>query len=282
MRFERVPLEKLRIEDERSYRHIALYDALKRLLLRDEVLFWVPRAEAAPTRWDRVLFLKLTFWAPGDPADVLESNSISADVMMHAAWHHAMRRAVLKDRQASTTPSHDALFLGEAIASAFDLYLVGRLLGHAPDAAFLEAHVPAMAEAAEQAGMAADAFETMLDQVAHDPDRAFEDLRQLLFDVCMSLVNKRSVDEAAEAIASFDGHRFGPLLHHYDLSTWIVRARAYGVWGEGRRRRSAAPNVKTGQPTEARDAEVERIDAALRHAPVALDWLERHWLNGLS
>lgn len=264
MRFERVPLDKLRIEDERSYRHIGLYDALKRALLRDDILFWVPRKGSGTARWDRVLFLNLTFWTPGEPGDVLESNSIPADVMMHAAWHHLTRRALVKNEQAPAPPSYDALFLGEAIASAFDLYLVGRLLGHAPDASFLETQVPAMADAAEQAGMPADAFETMLDEVADDPDRAFEDLRQLLFDACMSLVNKRSVGEAADAIAAFDGHRFGPLLHHYELSTWILYARAYG------------------QPADARDADVQRIDAALRSAPVALDWLERNWLNGLS
>jgi len=263
VRLERVRLDKLRIEDEKSYRHIGLYEALKRALLRDKVLFWVPRAGGGKARWDRVLFLNLTFWAPGEPGDVLEKKSIPADVLMHAAWHHVTRRAVATGGDASAT-SYDALFLGEAIASAFDMYLVGRLLGHAPEAAFLETQVPAMADAAEQAGMSADDFEAMLDEVAKDPDRAFEDLRQLLFDACMSLVHQQSVGDAAEAIAAFDGHRFGPLLHHYELSTWILYARAYG------------------KAAETRDPHVQRIDAALRQAPVALDWLEQHWLNDLS
>lgn len=264
MRLERVTLDKLRIEDERSYRHVGLYDALKRALMRDKVLFWVPGAGTKEARWDRVLFLNLTFWAPGEPGDVLEKKSIPADVLMHAAWHHVTRRALVKNEATASTPTYEALFLGEAIASAFDMYLVGRLLGHSPDAAFLETQVPAMADAAEQAGMSAEAFEALLDEVASDPDRAFEDLRQLLFDVCMSLVHQRSVGDAADAIAAFDGHRFGPLLHHYELSTWILYARAYG------------------QGTATRDASVQSIDDALRRAPRALDWLETHWLNDLS
>lgn len=264
MRLERVTLDKLRIEDEKSYRHIGLYEALKRALLRDKVLFWAPRAGTGPARWDRVLFLNLTFWTPGEPGDVLEKKAIPADVLMHAAWHHVTRRALAKDTKAPSAPSYEALFLGEAIASAFDLYLVGRLLGHAPNAAFLETQVPAMADAAEQAGMSSDEFEAMLDEVAQDPDRAFEDLRQLLFDSCMSLVHQQSVGEAAEAIAAFDGHRFGPLLHHYELSTWILYARAYG------------------QTSGSRDAQVQNIDEALRQAPVALDWLEQNWFNDLS
>jgi hypothetical protein len=263
VRLERVTLDKLRIEDERSYRHVGLYDALKRALLRDKVMFWVPRAGTGQARWDRVLFLNLTFWAPDEPGDVLEKKSIPADVLMHAGWHHMTRRALVKDDKTASTPTYDALFLGEAIASAFDLYLVGRLLGHAPDAAFLETQVPAMADAAEEAGMSADAFEAMLDEVAKDPDRAFEDLRQLLFDTCMSLVHQRSVGEAADAIAACDGHRFGPLLHHYELSTWILYARAYG------------------QGAASRDADVQNIDEALRRAPVALDWLQQHWFKDL-
>jgi hypothetical protein len=112
--------------------------------------------------------------------------------------------------------------------------------------------------------MSADAFEALLGEVASDPERAFEDLRQLLFDACMSLVHQPSVGDAADAIAAFDGHRFGPLLHHYELSTWILYARAYG------------------QGTGTRDASVQSIDEALRQAPVALDWLEGQWLTDLS
>lgn len=263
MRLDRVTLDKLRIEDEKSYRHIGLYEALKRALVHDKVQFWVPKAGAGQARWDRVLFLNLAFWAPDEPGDVLEKKAIPADVLMHAAWHHVTRRAIAQIEGASTA-SYDALFLGEAIASAFDLYLVGRLLGHSPNAAFLETQVPAMADAADQAGMSGEDFEAMLDAVAKDPERAFEDLRQLLFDVGMSLVHQRSIEDAASAIAAFDAHRFGPLLHHYELSTWILYARAYG------------------QKSEGRDPQVQRIDEALRQAPVALDWLERNWLKDLS
>jgi hypothetical protein len=270
VRLERVTLDKLRIEDERSFRHVGLYEALKRALVHDKVLFWVPRSGAGHARWDRVLFLNLTFWSPDQPGDVLEKRAIPADVLMHAAWHHVTRRALVANMTANMTaqtnpslPSYDALFLGEAIASAFDLYLVGRLLGHAPNATFLETQVPAMAEAAEEAGMSSADFESMLDEVTRDPERAFEDLRQLLFSACMSLVHQRSVGDAAEAIAAFDEHRFGALLHHYELSTWILYARAYG-------QESATP-----------DAHVKRIDDTLRQAPVALDWLERNWLNDL-
>jgi hypothetical protein len=57
------------------------------------------------------------------------------------------------------------------------------------------------------------------------------------------------------------GHRFASLLHHFQLSAWVLYARAYG---------SADPN------TDATRA-IRQLDFALRQAPVSLDWLESNW-----
>ncbi len=252
MRLQSLRLEELQIDDERSFSHVALYDALKRVLLRDGYRFRVPEKGASPS-WDRVVFLNLTFWSPEAQGDVLVDDHIPADVVAHVAWHHLARRALPEARSA------DALFFGESIASAFDLYLVGRLLGNAPDAQFLETQVPAMADVAAGAGLEEEAFEALLDGVANDPDRAFEDLRELLFDACTSLLGCPDPDAAAAALGRFDGHRFSPLLHHYELSNWLLYSRAYA--------------------TQAPDPEVRALDAALRSAPVALDWLEREWIG---
>jgi hypothetical protein len=253
VRFRRLTLDELHIEDEPSFRHVGLYTELKQALRRDGYRFRVPERTGAP--WGRVLFLNLTFWDPGEQGDVLTEAAIPADVVAHVAWHHLARRAF-----GARAASADALFLAEAIASAFDLFLVGRLLGHAPDAQFLETQVPAMAEVADAAGLPEDRFEALLQEVSADPDRAFEDLRAMLFDAATALVASPDVDAAAEALARFDGHRFGPLLHHYELSNWILYARAHA------------------QAALGPEPDVRRIDAALRAAPAALDLLEQQWL----
>lgn len=245
-------LDDLAIEDEASFRHIALYDTLKQALRRDGYRFRV--AEGAS--WDRVLFLNLTFWDSSEQGDVLVEDRIDADVVTHVAWHHLARKAL-----PAGAPSAEALFFGESIASAFDLYLVGRLLGNAPDARMLETQVPAMAEVAAGAGLDEEAFEALLEGIAADPDRAFEDLRELLFDASSALVRCGGVSEAAAALARFEGHRFAPLLHHYELSNWVLYARAHAA-------RAEAP-----------DLAVQALDQALRAAPAALDWLESAWLR---
>ncbi|MDP2306009.1 MAG: hypothetical protein Q8P18_08275 [Pseudomonadota bacterium] len=257
-----VTLDQLTIRDERSFRHIALYGTLKQLLLDDRFQFRIAEKGAS---WQRVLFLNLTFWNAAEPSDVLEDTSIDADVVTHAAWHHAARKALGGAGAPMTSQmTSDALFLGESIASAFDLYLVGRTLGHVKpsgknSSSFLATQVPAMAAVAADAGLSATGFEALLRTVADDPERAFEELRQLLFDAATTLVTCDGVDAGVEALGRFATHRFAALLHHYEVSNWVLYGRAYG-------RGTIDPGIRA-------------IDRALREAPVSLDWLEQRWLG---
>jgi hypothetical protein len=258
--FQSVPLSRLRIRDERSFAHIALYGDLKARLVADGYQFRVPAKGDANLSWSRALFLNLTFWNAGDNNDVLEDASIDADVVAHAAWHHVVRLA-LDDGQGPATA--DALLFGESVASAFDLYLVGRVLGHVRRSAFLASQVPAMTRAAMDAGQSEADVEALLHAVADDPEQAFEDLRALLFDLSMLLVRGpggADVDAAAATLDSFRAHRFAGLLHHYELATWVLYARAYG------------------RPSTSPDARVQQLDADTRAAPVALDWLQARCL----
>ena len=255
MKIRSLTLDDLTIDDERSYRHVALYAELKASLRQDGYRFLVPEGGAS---WDRVLFLNLTFWSPSEGGDLLAGDHIPADVVTHVAWHHLAARALGLDRRDAPA---EGMLLAESIASAFDLFLVGRLIGHAPGSDFLETQVPAMAEAAEAAGLSEDGFEALLADVARDPDRAFEDLRALLFDAGSALLRCTSIQAAAEVLDRFAAHRFAPILHHYELSTWILHARAAGG--------SVDP-----------DPTARAVDAALRAAPVSLDWLAARWVRG--
>jgi hypothetical protein len=265
--FRSLTLDELTIDDERSFRHVGLYDDLKQVLRRSGYRFRVAPAGSPASRWDRALFLNLTFWSASESGDVLVSDHIAADVVAHVAWHNLAQRALAAAggrMNEGARVTAEGLFLGESIASAFDLYLVGRLLGHAPDSEFLQTQVPAMADAAEAAGLSEEGFEALLDEVSRDPERAFEDLRELLFDAASALVRCSGIDDAAAALERFEAHRFAPLLHHYELSTWVLYARAY-----------AEVPARVGE----RDLGASEVDMALRGAPVALDWLEERWVK---
>jgi hypothetical protein len=246
-----VSLDELTIDDERAFAHVALYGRLKQALRQSDQRFLVPDADESVS-WDRALFLNLTYWT-GD--DVLCEERIPADVVAHVAWHTLAARAL---PPTGATPAASALFFGESIASAFDVYLVGRLLPNAPDSDFITTQVPIMSDCAQAAGISEAAFTALLEEVARAPEAAFAELRALLFDAASALYACADARAAHAALARFDAQRFGPLLHHFQLSNWILYARAY-----------AGP---------ADDDRVQALDTALRQAPVALDWLAKQWL----
>jgi hypothetical protein len=217
-------LDDLSIVDERPFRQIAIYADLKEVLRRDKYVFRVLSKGLSP-RWDRALFLNLTYWG-GAGGDVLEGSRVPADVVAHAAWHHLAALAV-------PGKSPQALFLGESIASAFDIYLVGRLLGSVGRSSFLESQVPAMAQSAHAAGLGGRAFEALLKGIAADPEGSFAELRHLLYQATSALVACGGAGKAMRVLARFDGRRFAPLLHHYELSNWVLYARAYAKGTRG-------------------------------------------------
>ncbi len=243
-------LDALSIRDERAFRHVAVYADLKRALLGARYPFLVLRGPHA-SRWDRALFLNLTYWGADRGQDVLAGPHITADVIAHVAWHHLAAKAV-------GSSSMDAMLLGESIASAFDLYLVGRLLGKTARSAFLDTQVPAMADATRAAGMSARAFERLLADVARDPERAFGDLRSLLFSSARALVACKGAKDAQRVLERFEKHRFAKLLHHYELSNWILFARCHA--------------------TSECDASSLEVDRTLAATKLPLDWLVTHWV----
>ena len=246
-------LDDITIEDASTLRHVGVYAALVLRLRRDGICFAIPDADELATQ-DATRLLNLAFWHPGGVAEILPEPVITADQLAHNAWHHVADEAL-----GASSRSAAGLLLAESVASAFDVYLVGRLLGHVPDAPFLESQVPAMADAAAAAGLDEAGFERLLARMSEAPEGAFEQLRSLLYDVAIGLAESRDADEAATILAAHAEHPFAHLLHHYELPTWVPFARAY-----------ADPAAPSGPAEEA--------DAALRAAPDAMAWLEDHWI----
>jgi hypothetical protein len=264
-------LDELTVDDERSFGGVALYQRLKQSLRRSGHRFQIPAA-GEQASWDRVLFLNLTYWSAGEQAaDVLCDEHIPADVVAHVAWHALAGRELSRasgDGPSAAAPTAEALFFSEAIASAFDLYLVGRLLETQPESEFIATQLPPMSECAQEAGLSEEAFAALMTGVAGDPERAFEDLRALLWDAATALF---ACDGAAAAQAVLEGlavRRFAPLLHHYQLSNWILYGRAYAA-------RSAGAGAAVDVPVD-----VRALDETLRRVPVSFDWLAEHWIDG--
>jgi len=255
MSLGRLTIQDLVIDDEASFRHVAIYAELKERLRKDEVEFALPPANSALARDGQVLLLNLAFWKPGNIAEVLVDDHLTADQLVHNGWHH-----VAQQQLAAAARSADGLLLAEAIASASDAYLVGRLLGHSPESAFLQTQVPAMADAAHDAGLDEAGFEQLLQRMSAAPEQSFEALRALLYDVSRALVGCSDADAAAKVLLGVADHPFAPLLLHYELPGWVLFTKAYA-------------------DADAPKEEAARVDGALREAEDAMAWLEDNWLG---
>lgn len=254
--FSTVTLDALVIDDERAFSHMELFAPLARIVRDEGLTFRVAPPGTSHATWARALFLNLTFWHGDDASDVLSERRIPADVVAHIAWHHLAKGAL-----ASSAPSAEAMLLGESVASAFDLYMLGTLLAAGQECDFLVSQMDAITTALEDAGYDERDAALRFEAAASDPASAFESLRALLFDVSTSLLEARSLDEATAVFDRFDAHPDAPLIHHYELSNWILHCKAYAKGDE----RSAQ---------KARDAH-ER----LRAAESSIAWLDERWLR---
>jgi len=107
--FDECVFDELTIDDESSFRHVALYADLKQVLRGAACRFRVLPPSLAG-RWDRAQLLNLAFWGVDAGGDVLVERHLPADVLAHAAWHHLANRAV--GGAAGSAPTAAALFLG--------------------------------------------------------------------------------------------------------------------------------------------------------------------------
>jgi hypothetical protein len=117
-----------------------------------------------------------------------------------------------------------------------------------------------MAEAAGAAGLSEAGFEALLERTTSDPERAFEELRELLYDATMALAACSTAAEGLAALTRFDAHPYAALLHRYELSNWVLYARAYASREEGAGGRA------------------REVDRTLRAEGDAVAWLAREWL----
>src|SRR4051812_22370596 len=95
MPFTTCRVDDLVIEDEPSFRHVALYADLKEVLRKTDYRFRIlPDPAARVSQWDRALLLNLTFWSADEGGDVLVAETLAADVVAHAAWHRLAAKAL--------------------------------------------------------------------------------------------------------------------------------------------------------------------------------------------
>ena len=221
MSMQSVPVSELTIVDEQSFETLALYRALRTRMDEADPVFLI--TDPNGDEGERARLLNLGFWDPSSFMEVLTEPVITADQLAHNALHHCGYGAL-----GDAARSLEGLLLVESIASAMDIYWLGRLLAEAPYAEFLESQVPAISEAASGAGASSEEFADLLQLAAENPPKAFGDLRSVLFDTALGLTRAVDVHEADRVLREQSTHQWSVLTHHYAITNWILFARING------------------------------------------------------
>lgn len=214
-------------------------------------------------RWDRALLLNLTFWGATNGSgarvggDILVDRTLPADVVAHVAWHHlaakhgpALVRPPLGRRPLPRRGDCERL----------------RPLPRRP-APRARSSVDFSRDPGARHGRGRGGRRSLRGGHRRLAQRRGPGSRGLLRVAAAApgptpraLLRCRSATDGLRALASFDEHPFAPLLHRYELSNWVLHARAY-----------------VADPLAA-DPAVEALDQALRAAPDAVEHLRAAWV----
>jgi hypothetical protein len=253
--FETRHLDELDVHEQPALRKVPYYEELKEVLRQGRVPFRL-FPEASRARADHALLLNVVFWDAGAVDDIIERPLVGAYSIPHIAWHYLTARALAP---APGRLSAGGWVLGESIASAFDLFLLGHLLREDPGAPTARVIVDRLHAAVLRAGGSDDQMRSLAGGARDDPEAAFADLRELLFVGTQALLECERSDDAFAVLRQIDAQPLGCLFHAYRVADWVLQVKASGAKRD--------------------DEAVDRLDAELRaqRAPVA--WLIDRWLT---
>ncbi len=81
-----------------------------------------------------------------------------------------------------------------------------------------------------------------------------------------ALVDVSGPERGLEVLSGFDGHVLSPILHHFEIATWVLRSRI---------ERASPPVAASG----AGDADPIAFDRMLRESDDSIALLERAWVG---
>lgn len=216
------PLHELPIRDLPDYEQhqIQLLESARALLERLTI-----KAEVVDLKPGLARLLNLSFWHPNHQTEYLDSKELTGDLLIHIACHQLIHLRF---------GSQDTAYriLGEVLASASDLYLVG-LFAQAVDqeeTEFLAETIESFHFYYETYG-SLTALESVLEQCIEHPFETFTSLALYLNEFVQALLFPAA--EMERVLADLSKSPFYPLVHHYHLANWVVSLRGSQPPNEG-------------------------------------------------
>ena len=210
MKTEILALTDLTIYEAEPFRRaeIGLLDAAL-LVLKDHRFIHLPGKGLSK-------MVDLLNWRAGARCEHIESRGIFADQAVHFAIHHVLE-GVLGGRQPQT------VLLAECVASASDMYLLGKLSEAGEETGFLSETIESYCSYYEMYAAEAEQLEHLLSAFLDDPFKTMAETAIFLFSFGTALLGpnwNRAV------LTEMTANPYYPLVHHYNLTNWILSIRA--------------------------------------------------------
>lgn len=162
--------------------------------------------------------VNLLFWRAGERREYVDGSALYADQVIHLALHQ------LVDTLVSRSHPRGSLF-AECLASASDVYLLGKLMGGGEETDFLRDTLASFGTYYEMYAHGEGDLERIIRQLRDDPFAAMTGLASFLEFFCLTLLESDTGEEARQKLLPLTTHRFYPLVHHYHTANWVLSLR---------------------------------------------------------
>jgi len=191
----------------------------------------------------------LLAWRVEDGLELIDDLVCPCDQVIHMAAHQWM------DSELGHDDPHGVL-TAEAVASAVDFWLLGRLAdaGREPD--FIAETLESFTFYFERYGGGDRALEALLETVLAEPWTATSRLVRYLSETGSRLLYPTGPERLITDVGDLVGDDLYPLLHHYNMGQWIAAMRAR--FPEPRAPRDRVRRFQLPETEEAMIAALER------------------------
>ncbi|MDJ0842186.1 MAG: hypothetical protein QNK37_37140 [Acidobacteriota bacterium] len=167
----------------------------------------------------RARLANLLSWQVDECLEYLDGDDLTTDQVVHFGLHQFAHH-----RLGSKHP-HAVLF-AETLASSADIYLLGKLAQAGMEPDFIHETLESFGFYYETYGDDAGHMEQLLSDLTTDPFGAMVTVGNYLFNFCTPLLYPASSDEPANILAVLQPHAYYPLVHHYNVTNWVLAIRA--------------------------------------------------------
>ena len=204
-----VTLEEMAVVEEDAFRRAGL-DLLghSRRMLKDLRIARVPEGRGIAR------LVNLLQWDVGEHMEYLDGEVVAADQVVHFAMHHIWDQKLGSDHPLK-------MLFAECMASASDIYLVGKLSHAGEETDFLADTLESFGSYFEMYS-SEEELEELVIQVVEEPFETMIEAARYLFELGSCLL-EQVID--MDKLILFQDHLFYPLAHHYNISNWVLTIR---------------------------------------------------------